>query len=89
MKKTINILLVLLISIQMGYAESVLSENKKIILITGTASGMGKAFAEQLIKDGHIVYGGDVQHQKNQYLSKIGGFPLKWTLLMIMKYKKE
>ena len=30
---------------------------KKVILITGASSGIGKASAEQLISEGHIVYG--------------------------------
>ncbi|MDR3327388.1 MAG: SDR family oxidoreductase [Prevotellaceae bacterium] len=31
--------------------------DKKVILITGATSGLGKAIAEQLLQDGHIVYG--------------------------------
>ncbi len=30
---------------------------KKVILITGASSGMGKVFAQDLTKEGHIVYG--------------------------------
>jgi short-subunit dehydrogenase len=30
---------------------------KKVILITGASAGMGKEFARELYKDGHVVYG--------------------------------
>lgn len=49
----------------------------KVVLITGTANGMGKTHAERLIKEGHIVYGGDILHEKNKYLNTIGGNALK------------
>ena len=30
---------------------------KKVVLITGASAGMGKEFAKELLKDGHVVYG--------------------------------
>ena len=52
------------------------AQQKKVVLITGTASGFGKATAEKLVKKGYIVYGGDIQVEANQYLNKIGGHAL-------------
>ena len=52
------------------------AQNKKVVLITGTASGFGKATAEKLVKKGYIVYGGDIQVEANKYLNKIGGHAL-------------
>ena len=50
--------------------------NPKVIMITGSASGFGKAAAEKLIAKGHIVYGGDINREANQYLTAIGGTAL-------------
>ncbi len=55
---------------------SVNAQVKKVVLITGTASGFGKATAEKLVEKGYIVYGGDIQVEANQYLDKIGGHAL-------------
>ena len=77
MKKLASLLIVVLVATQIGFAQKTMVKEKKVVLITGTASGMGKAFAEKLIAEGHIVYGGDIQHKKNEYLTAIGGFPLK------------
>ena len=51
--------------------------NKKVILITGASSGMGKLSATDLIKAGHIVYCVARSVDKMQNLAKIGGHVLK------------
>ena len=50
---------------------------KKVILITGTAHGIGKSTAQYLIDKGHIVYGGDILVEENLYLNEIGGVALE------------
>lgn len=52
------------------------AQDQKVILITGTASGIGKTAAETLVEKGHIVYGGDIQVEENLYLNDIGGHAL-------------
>lgn len=49
---------------------------KQVVIVTGSASGIGKATCERLIKDGYIVYGGDIETEKNKYLDQIGGHSL-------------
>jgi Short-chain dehydrogenases of various substrate specificities len=46
---------------------------KKVIIITGASSGIGKSIAESLIKQGHIVYGAARSINKMQSLLNIGG----------------
>ena len=53
------------------------SNKQKVILITGTAYGIGKSTAELLIDKGHIVYGGDILVEENLYLNDIGGTALE------------
>lgn len=45
---------------------------KKVILITGASSGMGKVFAQDLAKEGHIVYGAARRTNLLNDLSKEG-----------------
>lgn len=47
--------------------------NKKVIIVTGASSGIGKTIAESLIKQQHIVYGAARSIDKMQHLLKIGG----------------
>ena len=34
-----------------------MKQDKQVVLITGASAGMGKEFAKQILKEGHIVYG--------------------------------
>ena len=52
-------------------------EGPQVVIITGSASGFGKATAQKLVANGHVVYGGDIDVEGNQYLKKIGGHPLQ------------
>ena len=54
-----------------------LKDEQKVVLITGTAYGIGKSTAELLIDKGHIVYGGDILVEENLYLNDIGGTALE------------
>ena len=49
----------------------------KVILITGTAYGIGRSTAEYLLDKGHIVFGGDILVEENLYLNDIGGIALE------------
>lgn len=46
---------------------------QKVVFITGTASGFGRAVAERFLERGHIVYGADIQILPNQYLDELDG----------------
>ncbi len=50
---------------------------KKVILITGASSGMGKETAKSLIQQGHIVYTVARRIEQMQDLKALGGIPLK------------
>lgn len=53
---------------------------KKVILITGASSGMGKASAIQLIKEGHTVYTAARRIDQMQDLQKMGGHPIQMDI---------
>ncbi len=67
-----KIVLILIIS---GFINA--QDEQKVVLITGTAYGIGKSTAELLIDKGHIVYGGDILVEENLYLNDIGGNALE------------
>lgn len=51
--------------------------SKKVILITGASSGIGKTTALDLIKAGHIVYGAARRVNKMADLTEAGGHVLE------------
>lgn len=51
--------------------------NKKVILITGASSGMGKEAARQLIQEGHRVYTLARRVDQMKDLATMGGFPME------------
>lgn len=60
---------------QIGKGQSM--NEQKVVLITGASSGIGKAVALQLIKDGYIVYGAARRMEKMTDIKDAGGHILK------------
>jgi short-subunit dehydrogenase len=54
--------------------------NKKVALVTGASSGMGKAFAEALIKEGLTVYAAARRVDQMADLVKLGAIVLKMDI---------
>jgi len=52
----------------------------KVILVTGASSGIGKATAQRLIKEGHTVYVAARRIEKMQDLKELGGHPLQMDI---------
>ena len=65
------------IFIVLSFVGFLMANSPKVVLITGTALGIGKSTAEYLIDKGHIVYGGDILVEENLYLNDIGGVALE------------
>lgn len=63
-------------------------KNKKVILITGASTGMGKDGALRLINEGHIVYGGARRVDKMQDIESAGGYSIKLDVTNIDSIKK-
>jgi NADP-dependent 3-hydroxy acid dehydrogenase YdfG len=49
-----------------------MKQGKQVILITGASAGMGKEFAKQILKEGHIVYGVARRLDKMNDLRQLG-----------------
>src|ERR1700761_7640906 len=45
---------------------------KRVILVTGASAGIGKEFAKELLKDGHIVYGAARKVEKMEDIRQLG-----------------
>lgn len=57
-----------------------LDKRKKIALVTGASSGMGKEIAKRLIKDGFQVYVAARQVEKMDDLARLGAVPLRMDI---------
>lgn len=56
-------------------------KERKVILVTGASSGIGKATALQLIKEGHVVYGAARRLDQMQDLEEAGGYAIQMDIL--------
>lgn len=54
----------------------------QVVLITGASSGIGKATAQQLIREGYTVYSAARRVEQMQDLQEMGGHPLKMDITL-------
>ncbi|HEY9047883.1 MAG TPA: oxidoreductase [Ohtaekwangia sp.] len=74
--RAVILLLTLTLSVVSFKTVHAQAHDKKVVVVTGSASGIGKATCQLLVSKGYIVYGGDIQVEKNKYLDSIGGHSL-------------
>ncbi len=60
---------------------------KKVILITGASSGIGKDTALQLIKEGHIVYGAARRLDKMKDIENAGGHAIQMDVTNVLEVR--
>lgn len=53
---------------------------KKVVLVTGATSGIGKAAVERLVKDGHTVYGSHRKPEESNILEEVGVNPIQMEM---------
>lgn len=56
------------------------SSEKKVALVTGASSGMGKDFAKALLAEGFVVYAAARRIEKMEKLKSLGAIPLKMDI---------
>ena len=56
------------------------SEDKKVVLITGASSGIGKDTAKTLLGQGYTVFCAARRVEQMMDLEKLGGIPIKMDI---------